>query len=364
MQPNEPRLADLDVLLEQATANVPDERPEMIDFAERLTHWLFGQVPRDQQVVAPVTDVSSPASVGEEIVSLLDASRPVALREALKRERRRFEGRLSSLLRERAHSPGNGDLSSFEQEVRPALEQYVATLMPLIEHRSETFSEQMKEITRIGNTDYAEGAYAPSWNDLAGWAAWWLGHVAGGFALAVENFPAVSAVFHSQIGQNLGTRTIPTMLTPEPVRALMESVGTFRGNAPPGSQYTHLVTALGESKFFRDAYPEFVLDPQFGAARWIYNLNFLASFWAAHRNEKVIGYWTTRHGAAYETARRLREDDTYRGTVAREVFDLTVDSFDSNLVLWVSRLGNEGKLLLLPLGVSHSEALAVLFGQE
>jgi hypothetical protein len=84
MLTGETRLADLDQLVEEATANAVAERPDMLEVADRLTRWLYRLPHGGSSSAAEAADVVSPADVADEIISLLDASRPVALREALK----------------------------------------------------------------------------------------------------------------------------------------------------------------------------------------------------------------------------------------------------------------------------------------
>jgi serine/threonine protein kinase len=363
MLANDKRLADLCRLIEQATSNGPSERPDMLEVADRLTRWLYGLNGSLRSPPGPIEDVATtPDSVREEITSLLDAGRAVVLRETLKREKRSFEERLSALLVARADSPGNGDLASFETEILPVLERFVAALLPLVEHRSELFADQMKEVVRIANAHYARGAYT-EWNDLATWAGWWIAHTTGAFAVSVENLGATASVFHGHVKQNLGARTFPTMLTSEAVRVLMASVYEFHGRTPQGYQYKHLVERLGESEFMKAHYPELVGDPEFGAARWIFDLNFLASLWAADREEPVIGFWTTRHGAAVESAQRLREDNSYRQRISREIFGLDLATFDERIPVWLDRLYRGARpLLLFPEDYGVSEAMEVLIG--
>jgi hypothetical protein len=264
----------------------------------------------------------------------------------------------------RKDSPGDGDLASFEVEILPVLERLVAALLPLIEHRSAFFGEQLKEITRIGNTTYVQNGYA-DWNALASWAAWWIGHATAAFALSVENYEGAALVFRIPVQQVRGTKSLLTMLTADAVRALMESVYSFNGKAPEGYQFTHLAQRLGSSQFLNKRYPEFVKDSGVGAAKWLSDLNFLASFWAAECEEPIIGYWTLRHGAAHAFARRLRDDDAFREQLAREVFMMDLATFDRRLPVWLERLyAGSSPLLLMPDRYSHSEAMEILTGKD
>jgi hypothetical protein len=129
------------------------------------------------------------------------------------------------------------------------------------------------------------------------------------------------------------------------------------------SLYREIV--LEQSDLLSEIYPEFVTTQPFGVTRYVFDFNLLGSFWAADRNEKVIGFWTTRHGGAYDLAARLHDDDPFRARVAREVFGMSPDAFDERVPSWVGQLIRGPKpLLLLPGGYSESDALAVLLGEQ
>ncbi len=363
---SEPRAAGLDTLIEQATSNDSEERPTIAEVAEALARWLHGR-PSTQTVSATATmtqatEPESAVAVARTMTELLDVGSEVGRREFLKAERRRFETTLRSLLEERQTSTGGDDLETFAHAIEPVQERYLAAHLPLVEHRSPLLEEQISELARIGNTPYVSPH--SDWSGFPSWSAWWLGHAIGAFAVSVENLEAIRLLFAMTIEQNLGPKSLPAMLTPDAWRALMEAALPVQ-RAPQGAQFDHHVRTLAESDLLKEMYPEFIGTQPFGAARYVFDFNFLGSLWAADRNEKVIGFWTTRHGGAHGLAARLRNDDQFRARVAQEAFGITPDEFNRRVHFWVGQLiGEPKRLLLLPGGYSVSDALAVLLGED
>jgi hypothetical protein len=316
-------------------------------------------------VSAPVDpNALDPTALSAHVLDLLDARATVRLRELLKSERRRFEETLKSLVEERAQSDPNVDdeYLTFEAAAIPAIDRYLATLFPLIEHQSELANEQVAELERIANAEYTRAPY-PTWNDLSRWAAWAVAEAIGAFAVSQNNLTVVRALFDTAIFQTVATTAFPVMFIPEGMRRMIAASARAQGKAerPTAPQFPHLIQVLAGSATFRAVAPEFCE----AVAQWIYDYDFLAMFSAASRlppRRRIVAAWSATHDGGRTMARRLRDDDSFRVMVMNEVFGLDADDYVRKMTEWWDQLA-QGQIVY-PDGFGSSNAIAILAGEE
>lgn len=319
---------------------------------------------RQQQSEQPLEALTT-AELSQRVLLLLEEPASVRLRELLKSERRRFEGRIKELLDERrTFNGGNENFVSFEEEARPVIERYLAVLLPLVDHRSELITEQINGLEKLANAALISGPYN-QWNDLARWVAWVVAETLGAFAVSVDNLPVVGTLLDTRVLQMQCPTNFALMFVADGMRVMLNAVARHGGaqqareTAP---QFPHLVRFLNESEFIAEAYPELRGDDDRGSGRWVHDFDFLAMFSGASLppDRKIIGAWGAVHDGAVDMARRLRDDDTYRATVGEQVFRVNSGDFDDRLREWGTLL--KGRVVF-PGGYCCSDASSVLSGK-
>ncbi len=312
-------------------------RSEPAEAAAALVEALHARVIRRDTATGFLTDLTrrieafrahpsgnTPNVVAAEIVGLLRAGDTVGLREKLKAEWRDFASRLRDTVEARVQSTNAADdvFVEVEAELHPARERILAALLPLIEHRSELFGEQLGRFA--GLVEKASEPTPTAWPELNQWSAWWLTQVCGAFALRTSNYEAAGGLMRTRPpkGQSSLASLPTTSIGMTTAKAVLKQYGGENWSCP---EWQHLIRTLSDSEFVQDRYPELV-DGKDGPTRWLNDFNFLSSYAAVRAGERfVVGYWGMDSEGARQLAARLAKDGEFRDELARTVFGISGD---------------------------------------
>jgi hypothetical protein len=297
-------------------------RPDAADF--------LGDLARRLEVYRAHPSGDTPEFRNAQVIALLRSGDDVGLRELLKIERRAIMTAAQAGALERQGSVQYADLASLGEELAPLIERYLASVFPLIEHRSALWAEEVQAVAVLAGKRLLESGLV-HWIELPGWIGWYIAYAAGGFAFAVDNVEACAPIFQASVPTDRRRQeTLGTMKAGESgvemgrgSMLVLEPQGQFRS-----PHFEHLVRMLAASDFLRSRYPEYAGDRD----RVLDNLtgyNVLATLFAAREGTMVEGNWTT-YGRGGETALvRLANDQGFRVRVA-EVIGMDADDLERN----------------------------------
>jgi hypothetical protein len=256
----------------------------------------------------------TPALVNAEVINLLRRGDDVGLRELTKKLRREIDEAGGIEILAHRNSTSRADLVQFASVTAPAIERYLAALLPLIEHRSGFVDDEIAAVATLGSRRHFDSGLT-TWIEMPQWFAWLIANVAGGFAVTVDNLDVVRTLFTAAITgerQPLG-EFWPGSSGHEVGLSMMQVLDPNQNYYLPSFEYATRFAA--GSEFLKERYPEFAGSQQ--RVRHAMNaFNFLATMHAAANGRQVLASWAIYGDGAEEFARRIRESNSYRAKVA------------------------------------------------
>jgi hypothetical protein len=307
-----------------------------------------------------------PQETGPDLI-LADAKRQIApvvieyvargdttgLKEFATAVRRDFQRGTSSLAR---RYESGLPFTSDDPQLSDLVDQYLALILPLIDHRSETLQTEAVALGRLAGGMFGENAHSP-WSRLPQWLAWWVTYAAGAFAVLVGNLSAVRVLFDTPVrseeqrGFTLGT------LLPGPAAYALDTLPELAGRIDKPLQ--HLIDGLSRSSFLESYYPDLVRRPA-GPVPWITGYNFYVSLLAGQRHRTpLVMSWPLYFDGAQEVVGQLNLDVEYRMRVAREIFQVPLSVFEASAPVW---LDSAIRLGTIPGGFNHARAALAFDG--
>jgi hypothetical protein len=327
------------------------ERPTAADF--------LGDLHRKLELYRAHPAGDTPQVIDAEAIRLLSADDTVALRERCLAEQHTLLSRARDLVAEHQGDPER--VADLHRQLAPALERYLASHLALIRHHSPLFDERAHALGQLGSLRLAHNA-STVFVYLGQWLAWWMSYACGAYAVAVENFGAVRAIFDTVIdAQHFGRRSLAVTFPGDggeaaARRVLRERTGREHYDAP----FALIAEELRASEWLQSRYPEFVGDlgvtPGTLARPETHMTTFslLRTIKAGQLGgERHHASWTVYGTGAEHFAERLVDEPAFRDRVAQEVFGVDLDGFDEQAVTWANLALVEGAL---PAGFNASDA--------
>jgi hypothetical protein len=251
--------------------------------------------------------------VHDEVLALVRSKDEVGLAEVMRRERREYAERINTIVAgRRQERPEEENLLEAHDQLLPVWERRLAGLLPVIAYAPERFEPEVRSLVDLLEGRPVEGGYS-AWSELLDWSTWWLGYVAGAFALSQEAWPVLKSLLHTTFTESNEYRRHLV----EPVR---ESVGVdvgafvmarFSDTRWMSPRWEHLIWSVSESTLLRDRWPEF-LQGEEPKAPWLADFDLLVSMRESLAGEMAWAYWLIYRGGGVRFARRLRADARYR----------------------------------------------------
>jgi hypothetical protein len=274
----------------------------------------------------------TPSILNAEVINLLRHGDDVGLRELMKRLRREIEEIGRTAILARRNSTDRADLVSFAAEMQPALERYLAVLLPLVEHRSPFLEDEIGALALLGSRRHFDSGLT-IWIEMPQWFAWLIANIVGGFAVIAENLEAVRLLLTTEMpGERAPLGEFwPGSSGHEVGVSVMQVLEPSQNYYLPS--FEHATRLVADSDFLKERYPEFA-----GTKKRVVDamnaFSFLATLHAALNQRQVLASWAIYGDGAEEYARQIRESATYRARVAA-----ALDTTDETLA-------NEGNELL------------------
>lgn len=302
----------------------------------------------------------TPIEVYEEVLALVRAKNEIGLAEVMRRERREYGERMTTIIGEhRQEHPQEENLLRAHDQMLPVWERRLASLLPVIAYAPDSFQREVRSLIELMEGRPIEGGYT-AWAELLDWATWWLGYVAGAFALAQEAWPALRPLLEAKYAEgNEWERHLV-----EPVRENISlEVGAFvmarfSNTKWLSPRWEHLIWSVSESSVLQERWPEF-LQGERPKVLALTNFDFLVSMREALEDETAWAYWLIYPNGAVPFARRVRTDARYREAVA-DLLGVTPEEFFSRVgsaLKQHSRMAAHG-------GFSSSGAISVLLADQ
>lgn len=273
---------------------------------------------------APSFDVknSSPTSVpavddesallNREVLEQLRAGDEVGLRELARRERDEFQSKFRSQMQIYARQD---DLLGFDAAVTPLLVRCLAWMLPLVDHRSPLFLDELRVMGRFNSVRPVTSG-PRRWVSMTNWVTWWLANSLGAFALYVDNVKALGGFFRTPLEEDRSSRRVLATVLPEIggvelSEARLAEVTDGRYWDPP---LHYLARSLGSAEFLSERYPGFVAAEEIVVR--LADFNFLGSLLAGKEGELLTASWAAIEDGGKEIARRISSDLDFRESVA------------------------------------------------
>lgn len=298
----------------------------------------------------------TPIEVHDEVLALVRAKDEIGLAEVMRRERREFAERMNLIIAEgRQGPPDDEKMLAAHDQMLPIWERRLGSLLPIIAYAPESFRQEVRSmVDLLESRPIVNGPTA--WPQLMDWATWWLTYATGAFALFLEAWPALVAILDAQFGP--GRRGRGRLIAP-----VRESVGHDLGKLVMARlseqgwlepRWEHLKWSLSHCAVLRERWPEFFQgDPEFRA---LLNFDLLVSSSYAVAGVGVSAYWSVHWQGGEQLARRLRDDDAYRETIAG-ILDFDPDKLVDKLAITLPEMR-------LPDHFLNSNAVEVLRGEQ
>jgi hypothetical protein len=278
-------------------------------------------------------------------VQLLRDKDEVGLRELARSQRRAFQMRARSSIHK--HS-ATGDLVAFDDEITPALDRYLAYILPLVDHFSPLVRDELRVLGRLNGEAFLDSG-PTVWVRMPAWLVWWMTYTIGAIAVSAENLQALRGLFETRLsGRAAAARPMALALPEVGGQALAtEQLAPESYWDPP---FIYLARRLRASPLMQMRYPELTDDG--GIEKRLADFSFLATLLAGNLGKPIVASWTGRTDGAVEITERLSEDHAFRGAIA-DLFDLPVEVFEREAPLWLDSILREGTI---PGGIIASPA--------
>jgi hypothetical protein len=300
--------------------------------------------PRALGPSSPATSAPTPLDeLCRALLEALDAGRSIAVRELLNKERRQFEEEvLSALAAAAAEQPGPdidpGQLKDLEHALTAAIERRLATLFPLIEHRSPEFEREARWIADFATREppMKPGSYA-EWTRAPRYTAWMLTWACGALACKERNFRAVAELWEAA-PEDDGGRPLPAMklLAAHRLGQVLQ-VARF-GARLTLDFYGHLAFMLAGSELVRERYPELLRsrsgDLVAGALSSLGDFDILVCALASRDGMEVEQFWRS---ASIDTRLRatLVSESALQQLLADELFGVSAADVQASVERWL-----------------------------
>lgn len=260
----------------------------------------------------------TPIEVHDEVLALVRAGDQIGLAEVMRRERRQLAETMNAIVAEhRQERPEDELMLAVHDQILPAWERRLASLLPVIAYAPESFEREVRSfVDLLENRPIESGITA--WRELSEWATWWLGYACGAFALFQESWPVLAALLPATFSKWNGTeiRLIDPLrenVGHELGKLVMARLSDTNWHSP---RWEHLFWSLSNSPVLKEHWPEFLQgqDPRFAA---LGNFDFLVSIRMGLDGDAPIAYWSMSRRGAVPIARRLHGDSRYRTEVAK-----------------------------------------------
>jgi hypothetical protein len=324
----EPKIAVLDEIVHTATSDDPAGRGTLAAFGAALVEWVeSGDEPEPPGPPAPALvaapDVEPPSEAGElerTVVELLKSKDDVGLRELLRDERRLFDQRVRSGVKEKYGTATYGDVTEFWRGVEPSFERMLATAMPLVLHHSSFWEDHLRWMARFSDSRLLETGLVV-WIEMPRWCGWLFANTIGAYALTDDDFEVVRALL-TPAGPIVTDEGIPLGLLWPGEGGDAVGNGMMAELDPDHRFYTpyheYALRYLAEIPWLRERYGEFAANKE-TLGRAFDDFNFLATLAAAVAGRQQIATWTMASDGAMDIARRIRINDPFRALVAKTV---------------------------------------------
>jgi hypothetical protein len=144
-----------------------------------------------------------------------------------------------------------------------------------------------------------------------------LGYAIGAFALSQEAWPALAALLPATFSKHGGARRylidpVRESIGHELAAIVMKRFSETKWLIP---RWEHLKWSLSQSAVLKERWPEFLDGPETKFTA-LPNFDFLVSIYFGLQGRSVVAHWSMYYGGAEQMARRIRDDDRYRGSIA------------------------------------------------
>jgi hypothetical protein len=271
----------------------------------------------------------TPIAVNAETVALLRAGDRVGLQELLREERRFVEDAVLGYIAARqGERPTAASARAAHDDLLPALERRLASLLPLVIHDIEALDAEVEQLGEL--KERVPQRDGPTfWADLVDWCWWWLGYTVGAFAVRQRHLGVLKGL--------LAARAIDRHHASEPlVQSIPGGTGHEIGTAVMAAQsdtkclvpaFESLRGDLGTSELLREQYPEFASTAE-EPLRSLTQFDFIVSIHLGLQDFRAVGHWTIYNQVADDFARRLHGDVRLRTTLA-QALGVELDDFDA-----------------------------------
>jgi hypothetical protein len=305
-------------------------RGESGEGASRIVERTGGRVIRRPGAVEFLTDLHrrlevfrahpsghTPIEVHDEVLALVRSKDEIGLAEVMRRERREFAERINSIVAgRRQEQPEEENLLEAHDQLLPVWERRLAGLLPVLAYAPDRFAPEVRSLVDLLEGRPVEGGYS-AWPEFLDWSTWWLGYVAGAFALSQEAWPALKPLLDARFTEiNDYQRHLV-----EPGRGdVSRSVGAlvmarFSETRWMSPGWEHLIWSVSQSAVLRERWPEFLQgeEPKVPA---LADFDLLVSMRESLAGETAWAYWLIYRGGGVRFARRIRTDPRYRAAVS------------------------------------------------
>jgi hypothetical protein len=268
----------------------------------------------------------TPVVVHDAMVEMLSRGDTVGARELLRSSHRRLEVALRDARAElEGPTPDVKVLRCFREMVYPALEQRLATLLPLLVHDSALLAEETRALADFRSRRRRGDGFL-FWVEVNDFCVRWLGWALGTYAARRQSFAPLRPFLDKTVVDFEGE---PSPLIPsfpdEASRALVRT----RPEVPTSHRdptFSAMREDFGESVLLQNRYPELVEQPDDLLASMV-EFDMVLSLALGLRNEEWLGSWLAHRTEAQRFAGHLRGDITLRREVAA-VCGVPLDQFD------------------------------------
>lgn len=125
----------------------------------------------------------TPIEVHDEVLALVRAKDEIGLAEAMRRERRQFAERITTIIADhREQQPNDKNLLDAHDQILPDLKRRLAGFLPLIVYAPELFDREVRSLVDLLENRPIEGGFT-AWPELLDWAT-------GGSVISAEPSPS------------------------------------------------------------------------------------------------------------------------------------------------------------------------------
>jgi hypothetical protein len=240
----------------------------------------------------------------------------VGLAEVMRRERREFADGLRTVVADhQQQAPEEDNLLAAHDAMLPMWQRRLASLLPLIAYEPKSFEPEVGSFVDLIENQPIEGGYT-AWREMVDWAVWWLSYATGAFALSLESWAVLEALFSARyttwsererrlvepvaesIGHNLGA-------------VVMRRFSESRWISP---RWEHLIWSLRETSVFTERWPEF-LRGKSPPRESLADFDFLVTLVRGKEGAGPLTHWTLGDGEGVRPARRIKNDPKFRAAV-------------------------------------------------